>query len=676
MEPTRYPTDNSAPVPKPETPAGAGGRDSPLPKWAREIQRFLGVKSQFVLSGNVYDVYPLTGEDGKPLGMGTLETFLTHLLQDKGYRLICRFRPYEVDTLLDSVQCAAPGTPAPGTAPTGAPALGKAPPGPPAPGTAPPGAPAPGTAAPGGAAQGRPELPQPGTPVLLERLARLARDLSGYHEPSAVLVEHASRLPELCAQEYPHFLYQLFRLSMDARARDGRFPLVIWSLDKENDLPPWYRNARIMHVPVPRPDHEVRRRIIRAAGPVIKGFSKTAESDPDQLRQTVSRFADQTGGLYARELASIAALAAQDGIEFARVGDAVRHYKLGVPDNPWDKLDRNSVLTGGDVLSRRVLGQKLAVDRSLDIIKRSVFDLSGSQFSAHSQKPKGILFFAGPTGVVKTELAKGITELVFGSPENYVRFDMSEFNQPHSDQRLMGAPPGYVGYETGGELTNAVRQKPFTLVLFDEIEKAHHRIMDIFLQILDDGRLTSGRGETAYFTDAILVFTSNLGIYRTAPDGTRERLVSPDMPYCEVEERISGAIRDHFTFTLNRPEILNRIGKNIVVFDFIRPGEVAKGVFRKMLGNVLERLRDTKRVELELDEDSIDVLCRWAVKDLSMGGRGIGNSLEECFVNPLSRELYSLNPDREDRIRCHVADGAAQGDMPKIRLTKEIRLTK
>jgi ATP-dependent Clp protease ATP-binding subunit ClpA len=267
-----------------------------------------------------------------------------------------------------------------------------------------------------------------------------------------------------------------------------------------------------------------------------------------------------------------------------------------------------------------------------------------------------VLFFAGPTGVGKTELAKGITELVFGSPENHVRFDMSEFNQSHSDQRLMGAPPGYVGYEVGGELTNAVRQRPFTLILFDEIEKAHHRIMDIFLQILDDGRLTSGRGETAYFTDAILVFTSNLGVYRERPDGVRETLVTQEMDYEEVEARITGAIREFFTFTLNRPEILNRIGKNIVVFDFIRP-KAADGVFRKMLGNVLERLADSRRVTIEMSPESLPVLRDWATRDLSMGGRGIGNSLEECFVNPLSRELYTLGPVRGDRIRCRAVTG-------------------
>ncbi|MDR2422334.1 MAG: AAA family ATPase, partial [Deltaproteobacteria bacterium] len=325
---------------------------------------------------------------------------------------------------------------------------------------------------------------------------------------------------------------------------------------------------------------------------------------------------------------------------------------------PWAKLDRSALIDGAARLSAQVVGQEKAVNLSLDIIKRSIYDLSGSQFSAHGQRPKGVLFFAGPTGVGKTELAKSITELVFGSPENYVRFDMSEFNQPHSDQRLLGAPPGYAGYDVGGELTNAIKQRPFTLVLFDEIEKAHPKIMDVFLQILDDGRLSSGRGETVYFSDAILVFTSNLGVYRDAPGGGREELVNPNMPYEEVNQRITEAIFDFFRYKLSRPEILNRIGPNVVVFDFIRP-KVADRIFRKMLNNVLTKLKATHKIDLVIDGESLRALGSLVSRDLSMGGRGVGNALEEHFVNPLSRELFRINA-QSGRIDCAIRlDGSS-----------------
>src|SRR3954451_24368374 len=147
---------------------------------------------------------------------------------------------------------------------------------------------------------------------------------------------------------------------------------------------------------------------------------------------------------------------------------------------------------------------------------------------------------------------------------------MSEFSAEHADQRLIGAPPGYVGYDVGGELTNAVRDKPFSVILFDEIEKAHPRILDKFLQILDDGVLTSGRGDRVYFSEAFIVFTSNLGIYRKNANHERIANVSPDDPLDVVRRKVLDEIERYFKVELNRPEILNRIGDNIIVFDFIR----------------------------------------------------------------------------------------------------------
>ena len=172
-------------------------------------------------------------------------------------------------------------------------------------------------------------------------------------------------------------------------------------------------------------------------------------------------------------------------------------------------------------------GQRPAVTKTIDILMRSVMGLTGAQARASGNRPRGVLFFAGPTGVGKTELAKTLTQLIFGDERAYIRFDMSEFAEEHTGARLLGAPPGYIGYDAGGELTNAVREKPFSVVLFDEIEKAHPRILDKFLQILEDGRLTDGRGETAYFSEAILVFTSNLGITVEDEHGRRVQSVSP-----------------------------------------------------------------------------------------------------------------------------------------------------
>jgi ATP-dependent Clp protease ATP-binding subunit ClpA len=243
--------------------------------------------------------------------------------------------------------------------------------------------------------------------------------------------------------------------------------------------------------------------------------------------------------------------------------------------------------------------------------------------------------------VGKTELAKTLTQLVFGDERAYIRFDMSEFAEEHTGARLLGAPPGYIGYDAGGELTNAMREKPFSVVLYDEIEKAHPRILDKFLQILEDGRLTDGRGETAYFSEAILVFTSNLGIFVADEHGKRVQNVMPSDPHDVVETRVRGAIQDYFKFQLSRPEILNRIGDNIVVFGFITP-EVAAQIFDGMLRNIVNRVRDEHKVALEIAPDVRTRLCEWCTRDLSNGGRGIGNQLESLFVNPLSRALFGF----------------------------------
>jgi ATP-dependent Clp protease ATP-binding subunit ClpA len=252
------------------------------------------------------------------------------------------------------------------------------------------------------------------------------------------------------------------------------------------------------------------------------------------------------------------------------------------------------------------------------------------------------MFLAGPSGVGKTELAKTMTELLFGDEKAYIRFDMSEFSAEHADQRLLGAPPGYVGYDAGGELTGAIRERPFSIVLFDEIEKAHPRILDKFLQILDDGVLTSGRGERVYFSESVIVFTSNLGIYRVDASGQRVPNVSTEEPYEAVERKVRDEIEKYFKVQLNRPELLNRIGENIVVFDFIRK-PVAEQIYEKMVANILERLADAQQMRITLPDPVNTALREHCIKDLSLGGRGIGNQLEAWLVNPLARALFDNN---------------------------------
>jgi len=245
-----------------------------------------------------------------------------------------------------------------------------------------------------------------------------------------------------------------------------------------------------------------------------------------------------------------------------------------------------------------------------------------------------VLFFAGPSGVGKTELAKGLAHLLFSDEHACLRFDMSEYQHEHTDQRLLGAPPGYIGYESGGQLTEAVRRRPFSVILFDEIDKAHPSLFDKFLQIIDDGRITDGQGETVYFTESVLIFTSNLGefAYEGEPPDY-EVLVRNTMDY----------IKAFFTQAppsgLGRPELLNRFGENFVVFDYIRP-PVAAEIMDKMVGNIAKGLAAARGLELVLAPEARAELLRRSLEKLEFGGRGIGNVLERDLVNPLARYVF------------------------------------
>jgi ATP-dependent Clp protease ATP-binding subunit ClpA len=434
--------------------------------------------------------------------------------------------------------------------------------------------------------------------------------------------------------------YQIKRTKKSNYSTDSvNLNSIFWFVDKINDLPAWYTldNPTLKIVGIPKPDNEVREKIIRG---LVGSFPDFQVIEGKKRNRLVNIFLDHTEKMFVKDLSSIVQFMLKDHIRFVNISDAIRFYKLGISENRWAKIPKNKIFNGKSLLKRRLKGQDHAITKGIDIIKRGYIGISGSQWAKYSDKPRGTLFLAGPTGVGKTELAKAITELIFGSEQNYIRFDMSEFNHEHADQRLIGAPPGYIGYEVGGELTNAIKQNPFAVILFDEIEKAHPRILDKFLQILEDGRLTDGRGDTVYFSESLIIFTSNLGVYEEDKEtGERKLLISPNDDYEKVKSKILNKIEKFFKFEIQRPEILNRLGKNIIVFDFIRE-PVAKDIFNKMMENVLTMLSENKKINIKIADEIYNQILSECTKDLSMGGRGIGNNLEEIFVNPLSRSLF------------------------------------
>lgn len=408
---------------------------------------------------------------------------------------------------------------------------------------------------------------------------------------------------------------------------------IFWLVDVPGDLPSWLTGGSdgIRQIAVPKPDLDTRKEcatlLVRSLAPGDQSQNEIADT-----------FANSTEGMTLRAMFEIVQLALDRGLPAARITDAVRAYRIGLLDNPWAKRTlRERIEAGSQLLGKEVLGQERAVHHAVDILTRSTTGMTSAHLKGGSTGPRGVMFFAGPTGVGKTELAKAITRLVFGDERAYIRLDMSEFSSEHTEARLIGSPPGYVGHGAGGELTNAIRQRPHSVVLLDEVEKAHQRILDKFLQILSDGRLTDGSGSTVYFSESIIIFTSNLGV---PPLEEGEEIPRGS----EFVRQVTEAVRRYFTDEIGRPELLGRIGDNIVVFDYIEPETTGRQLAGRFIDNVLSHAATATGVTVQLTEQVRRAVTDLAIHDLSKGGRGIGLTVEKVLVNPLARALLRHLP--------------------------------
>ncbi|MEL0308498.1 MAG: AAA family ATPase, partial [Flavobacteriaceae bacterium] len=293
----------------------------------------------------------------------------------------------------------------------------------------------------------------------------------------------------------------------------------------------------------------------------------------------------------------------------------------GIPVQSLVTSEREKLVHLEEELKKKLIGQDHAIEAVSDAIRRS---RSGLQ---DENKPIGSFLFLGTTGVGKTELAKTVTEFLFNDPSAMTRIDMSEYSEKHSVSRLVGAPPGYVGYEEGGQLTEAVRRKPYSVVLLDEIEKAHPEVFNTLLQVLDDGRLTDGQGRVVDFKNTVIIMTSNLGshLWNNAEANSPFKMES-------IEREIITALKKHL-----RPEFINRIDE-IITF---RPlsSEAIESIVRIQLDRVIEKI-ETKEITLEVSDQAVEAIAKIGF-DPDFGARPIKRVIQRKLVNELSKKLLS-----------------------------------
>ncbi|HXM06884.1 MAG TPA: AAA family ATPase, partial [Candidatus Acidoferrum sp.] len=335
--------------------------------------------------------------------------------------------------------------------------------------------------------------------------------------------------------------------------------------------------------------------------------------------------------------------ASEDGVRLSKeevdeddIAEVIARW-TGIPVSKLLEGERQKLLHLEDELHQRVIGQDEAVDAVAEAVLRNRSGL------ADPNRPIGSFIFLGPTGVGKTELARALAEYLFDDERALIRIDMSEYQEKHTVARLIGAPPGYVGYDEGGQLTEAIRRRPYSVVLFDEIEKAHPDVFNIFLQILDDGRLTDGQGRTVDFKNTIVIMTSNIGSHRIL----EHRGAFSGADYAVMRATVLDELRQHF-----RPEFLNRVDE-IIVFHALTE-EQLEHIVDIQLQRLRKRLGE-RRITLELDEAAKRHIVKVGY-DPNYGARPLKRTIQKELETPLGRKILGGEISDGDSVKVSFDD--------------------
>ena len=492
-------------------------------------------------------------------------------------------------------------------------------------------------------------------PDLMQAMSAIRVAMKNEEHSIAVVINMAGQLmssPEHLGDQEIEYLTTLFLAAKEAAeapissVQGWASNLLIMVTNKVHELPTWfYRYAPFVRsVEIELPDERLRKSLFQTHANYYQDWNQLEEDDREKL---LLRLLQRTEGMSCMELDGI--LTAAEGLPIHSIEEQIYSYRHGKKENPWMEINGERVKKIAEALSSEVLGQEKAVASVRDVIIRATTGLAGIQHSSGT-RPRGVLLFAGPTGVGKTEMAKVMAREIFGTEEAMLRFDMSEYSQSHSDQRLLGAPPGYVGYDEGGQLSEKVRRNPYSVVLFDEVEKAHPDVFNVLLQVLDDGHITDSTGRVVDFKNTVIIMTSNAGAENiVAPKSLGFASSSTDEQiHDDMKNKVMDEVRRMF-----RPEFLNRID-DIIVFHMLKKEQIGQ-IVDIMMKTINDRIMEQMKLSVELDDDAKAYIVDKGY-DAKYGARPLRRTIQNEIEDELAERILEGKIKAGNRVLVTVKD--------------------